>query len=127
MNKTTQPGRLPVSQRFYALMLTAYPAEFRRQYGAPMVQLFRDCEDAARNRKGLGALMHFWMTALLDLVITAPKEHLDNLRKEKSVMKNLRRDALALFGCVAIIFVAFLLLRYILAHQGSSTLLGYTL
>ena len=41
-------------------------------------------------------------------------------------MKNFE-DALALFGCVAIIVVAHLLLRYILAHPGSLTLLGYAL
>lgn len=127
MNKSTQLGRLPVSQRFYALMLRAYPADFRREYGLHMAQVFRDCSREVDRIKGPISLIHFWFTILLDLVKTAPNEHLDNLRKERSVMNNLRRDALALFGCIAIIVVAFLLLRYILAHPSSLTLLGFAL
>ena len=30
------------SERVYRLMLKAYPAQFRREYSEPMVQLFRD-------------------------------------------------------------------------------------
>ncbi|MCM3903009.1 MAG: hypothetical protein ND866_14980 [Pyrinomonadaceae bacterium] len=127
MNKSTQPGRLSASQRFYALMLKTYPAEFRREYGPHMAQVVRDCRREADRSRGPMVLMNFWLAILLDLVRTAPKEHLDNLRKERSVMNNLRRDALALFGCIAIIVVALLLLRYLLAHQGPFTLLGYAL
>lgn len=109
-------------------MLKAYPAGFRREYGPHMAQVFRDCGRAAESRKSLFVLMDFWLNILLDLVKTAPKAHLDNLRKEESVMNNLRRDALALFGCIAIIVVAFLLLSYGRAHQVSSILLlGYAL
>lgn len=127
MHKNTQPSPWPASRRFYALILKAYPAKFRREYGPHMAQVFRDCRRAAESGKRPVVLIHFWLVMLLDLVTTAPQEHVDNLRKEKSVMKNLRRDAVALFGCIAIIVVAFLLLRYILAHQGSPTLLGYAL
>ncbi|MBA2524158.1 MAG: hypothetical protein H0V18_00025 [Pyrinomonadaceae bacterium] len=126
MNKRTQLSRLPAAERFYALILKAYPAEFRREYGPQMAQVFRDCGRVAESRRRLFVSMHFWLIILLDLVKTAPKEHVDNLRKEKSVMNNLRRDALALFGCIAIIVVAFLLLSYGRAHQVSSLLLlGY--
>ena len=128
MNKSAQLEGLPASQRLYALMLKAYPAEFRREYGPHMAQVFRDCHRAAESRQGPVVLMHFWLVTLLDLVKTAPKEHVENLRKEKSVMNNLRRDAMALFGCIAIIVVAFLLLSYIRAGQDSSMqLLGYAL
>jgi len=93
-----------------------------------MAQVFRDCGRAAESRKSPFVLMDFWLVTLLDLVKTAPKAHLDNLRKEESVMNNLRRGALALFGCIAIIVVAFLLLSYGRAHQVSSILLlGYAL
>jgi hypothetical protein len=128
MNKRTELSLLPTSQRIYALMLKAYPAEFRREYGPHMAQVFRDCGRAAEHRKRPVVLMHFWLITLLDLVKTAPKEHVDNLRKGKSVMNNLRRDALALFGCIAIIVIALLLLNYGRAHQVSSILLiGYAL
>jgi len=128
MNKRRQLSRLPVSQHFYALLLKAYPAEFRREYGPHMAQVFRDCSRAADSHKKPVVLMHFWLVTVLDLAKTAPKEHLDNLRKEKSVMNNLRRDVLALFGCIAIVVVALLLLNYGRAHQVSSILLiGYVL
>ena len=127
MTNRTQLSRLPASQRFYALMLKAYPAQFRREYGPHMVQVFRDCNRAAESHKSPLGLVQFWLNILIDLVKTAPKEHVENLRKEKSVINNLRRDALALFGCITIIVVAFLLLRYMLAHQGSPTLIGFAL
>jgi hypothetical protein len=128
MHKRTQLSRLPASQRIYALMLKAYPAEFRREYGPHMAQVFRDCGRDAKSRKRPVVLMHLWLITLLDLVKTAPKEHVDSLRKGKSVMNNLRRDALALFGCIAIIVVALVLLNYGRAHQVSSILLlGYAL
>jgi hypothetical protein len=126
MNKRKQLSSLRVSQRLYAFVLKAYPAEFRREYGPHMAQVFRDCHRAAENCDRPVVLMHFWLVTLLDLIKTAPKEHVDNLRKGKSVMNNLRRDAIALFGCIAIIAVAVLLHRYILAHQ-AVTLIGYTL
>ena len=126
MNKRTHFSSLRVSQRLYAFVLKAYPAEFRREYGPHMAQVFRDCHCAAENCDRPVVLMQFWLVTLLDLIKTAPKEHVDNLRKGKSVMNNLRRDALALFGCVAIIAVAVLLHRYILAHQ-VVTLIGYAL
>ena len=128
MNQKTQLSTLPASERFYALVLKAYPAEFRREYGPHMAQVFRDCDRAAKRRNTTNGLIQFWLIILLDLVKTAPQEHLANLRKGRSVMNNLRRDALALFGCIAIIVVAFLLLSYGRANQVSSILLlGYAL
>ena len=128
MYKSSQLSRSPASQRLYALMLKAYPAQFRREYGPHMAQLFRDCGRAAESHQSPFGLVRFWLIIMLDLVNTAPKEHLDNLRKESSVMNNLRRDALALFGCIVIIVVALLLLNYGRAHQVSSILLlGYAL
>jgi len=110
-----------VSERVYRLLLLAYPSDFRREYGPYMVQLFRDCcrDDVRDSSRGLWRL---WLLTLLDLVQTAPKEHLDNLRKENSVMKNLRHDALALFGCIGIIVIAFALLTYGRKHEVASIL-----
>ena len=128
MSKSTQLIPLPASQRFYAMVLKAYPADFRREYGPHMAQVFRDCYRAAESRKRTFLLIQLWLMTLFDLVKTAPKERVDSLRKERSVMKNLGRDALAVFGCVAIIVVALLLLNYGRAHQVSSLLLlGYAL
>lgn len=116
-----------VSERVYRLLLLAYPSDFRREYGSCMVQLFRDCcrDNTRDSRSGLSRL---WLRTLLDLVQTAPKEHWENLRKENSVMKHLRNDALALFGCIGIIVIALALLTYGRKHEVASILaFGYAL
>lgn len=111
-----------VSERVYRLLLLAYPLEFRREYGPHMAQLFRDCCRATDTRYGRMWLWRLWQRTLLDLAQTAPKEHLENLRKENSVMKNLRNDALALCCCIGIIVIAVVLLSYGKKHDVSSIL-----
>ena len=57
------------------------------------------------------------------MVRTAPKEHLDELGKGGSVMKNLRKDAVAFLGCVGIIVIVILLLGYGRKHEVTPILL----
>ena len=116
------------AQTLFQLVLLAYPREFRRDFGSHMTQLFGDCYRAEKESGRPFGVGRLWLHTLLDLVRTAPKEHLENLGKENSVMNNLRRDALALLGCIAIIAVAFLLLSYGRKHEVSSILVfGYAL
>jgi hypothetical protein len=117
-----------IHPRVYGLFLLAYPAEFRREYGQHMTQVFRDCcREQRRQGRTFGVLL-VWLHTLLDLIQTAPREHLENLGKENSVMNNLRRDALALFGCLAIIVIAMFALQYGRTNQVFSLLmLGYIL
>jgi hypothetical protein len=85
------------SRRAYALLLAAYPREFRRAYGREMALVFADrCRERAR--AGRGAAARVWGEALLDLALTAPREHLERLREGEGVMKNLRTVALALLA-----------------------------
>src|SRR5438874_724844 len=53
--------------RLHALLLLAYPRDFRLEYGRDMQQLFRDqCRDAARNRARARFLLHSmadWLAA----------------------------------------------------------------
>jgi hypothetical protein len=118
----------PIQLRVYHFLLLAYPIGFRRDYGRQMMQLFRDCQrDAGAGPHVLGSL-RLWFRTLLDLAHTAPAEHLEHLRKENAFMKNLRRDALALIGSIAIIVAAFFLLTYGRRHEVSSILIfGYAL
>jgi hypothetical protein len=111
------------AQRIFQLLLRAYPAEFRREYGPHMTQLFRDCYRAEARQPG-----RFWLSTVSDLIRTAPREHLERLGKENSIMKNLRRDAVALIGSLGIIVVAFLLLSYGRKHGVTSIIMfGYVL
>ena len=60
--------------RIYSVLLYAYPAEFRRQYGRPMEQLFRDrCRDVARRPGGL-TLLRFAGQVMADWLRTTIRE-----------------------------------------------------
>ena len=109
----------------YSILLFAYPREFRREYGSQMVRLLLDCQRDARTAP---ARTRIWLRTLFDLVRTAPREHLEKIRKENKFMRNLRTDLFAIGGCVLIIIAALLLLNYGRSHQVSSILLfGYVL
>jgi len=107
-------------------MLRAYPREFRVEYGPEMTQVFcASYRDS--NARGLGTVVDFWLRVVLDVIQTAPLERWETFRKVEN-MKNVKRDALGLFACLAITVVALLLHRYVLTHGiGSMFLLGYAL
>src|SRR2546426_3088595 len=117
------------SCRFYELLVRDYPEEFRSEYGPHMAQVFRDCyRTEERSGSSQLGLLRFWLRTLLDLLQTAPQEHLENFGKGNFLMKNLRKDAIALLGCTGIIVIAFALLSYGRKHEVSSILwFGYAL
>lgn len=109
----------------YTILLLAYPREFRREYGSQMVLLLLDCQRDARTAP---ARTRIWFRTLVDLVRTAPREHLEKIRKENNFMRNLRTDLLAIGGCILIVLAALLLLNYGRSHQVSSILVfGFAL
>jgi hypothetical protein len=116
------------AERFFRVLLRAYPRDFRNEYEREMLTVFRDCYRLEEDRKKFVGVYRLWGRVLFDVVQSAPKEHLEKLEKENLLMKNLRRDAIALIGCVFIIVVAFALLTYGRKHEVSSILLfGYIL
>ena len=119
MNNTlTREGKIFLS--VYSFLLLTYPREFRQQYGSQLVLLLLDCQRDASSRP---ALLRLWLRTLLDLVRTAPAEHVQNMRKENRFMNKLRLDLVAIVGCIAIIIGAVVLLNYGMSHQVSSILL----
>ena len=104
----------------YTVLLLAYPREFRRAYGSQMVLLLLDCQRDARTAP---ARTRIWLRTFVDLVRTAPLEHLEKIKKENNFMRNLRNDLFAIGGCALIIFAALLLLSYGRSHQVSSILI----
>jgi hypothetical protein len=116
------------SQRVFQLMLLVYPREFRREYGFHMAQVFRDCYRAEIRTGGALRVGRLWLHAFSDLVRTAPREHWDNLLKDKLIMNKLGKDILALLVCLGIIIAAFFLLSYGRKHDVSAILMfGTTL
>ncbi len=50
----------------YAVVLHAYPPAFRREFGEPMSQAFRDVTRDACRRSGLAGLLRLWIVTLID-------------------------------------------------------------
>ena len=74
MNRMIQPRWIALSEQVYRALLFLYPADYRREYGALMVQVFRDvCRDTYRQDGLLGALL-WWLRTLLDLTLTVVEQ-----------------------------------------------------
>lgn len=63
-------------ESLYRLLLRFYPRSYRREYAVPMSTHFRDLLRDAQER-GVLAVLWLWARLLLDLVRTAPREHLE--------------------------------------------------
>ena len=114
-----------ISARLFSWLLLAYPTHFRRKFGEQMVQTFRDCYRVeARTR----TLPRFWLRTLLDLIVTAARERIDDSEREGVFMNNTRRDATAMFASAGIIVIAALLLSYGRRNEVSAIVtFGYVL
>ncbi|MGA7238790.1 MAG: signal peptidase I [Bryobacteraceae bacterium] len=67
--------------RLYSMMLYAYPAAFRREYAAPMKQLFRDrCRDVP-STAGVARVLRFVMLVMTDWMRTSIRERAAELWK----------------------------------------------
>ena len=94
------------SRRLYGLLLLAYPAEFRREYGAEMAHMFGDlCREELRHA-GARGLAAVWARAIWDVAVSAPVERMDTLWQDlKYGARSLWHDRA--FSAVAIIALAF--------------------
>ncbi|HTU93537.1 MAG TPA: hypothetical protein VMF69_25885 [Gemmataceae bacterium] len=70
-------GFVERSVQLYRLLLGAYPAAFRQEYGEAMVQLFRDTARDAYRRRGLLGLVAMWLRTLADFTISVIRQHRD--------------------------------------------------
>ena len=61
---------LRLSLLVYSRLLALYPKAFRREYGAHMAQVFRDCCREALHTNGITGLWRYWFIALGDLVVS---------------------------------------------------------
>ncbi len=71
-----------IAERVYRALLAAYPSEHRREYGEPMVQLFRD-----RMRRDGGGFrtLAVWVHTVFDLVSSAFEERKEGVMLESVV------------------------------------------
>jgi hypothetical protein len=102
-----------LSGTLYQQLLAAYPKAHRREYGQPMVQLFRDqCRDAWRGGRTWG-LIWLWLRVLPDLVKTSVLEHISTLNERKTMLERigmlLRPRSAPWFVFIAVFATVFLL------------------
>ena len=85
---------IPLSTRFYRLLLFAYPAPFRHEYAGQMTSLFRArCADEI-TASGTPGLLLLWLQVLLDTAISAPREHYFMLVQDvRYAFRSLRKSA----------------------------------
>jgi len=79
--------------RIYRLLLWVYPRSHRLEYGEWMCQLFRDqCRDALREMGG-GATWTIWRRTLVDLVSTAVREHVSEIKRRDIMSDNMAKNS----------------------------------
>src|SRR5215813_4414908 len=61
-----------MSEKFYALLLRLYPAQFREDYGNEAMQLFRD---RLEDERGFFPRLRLWFDLVRDLTISIPREY----------------------------------------------------
>lgn len=75
MKTDSQPSQLLVlSEQVYRALLILYPADFRREYGQHMLQVFRDIGRDVYRQGGASELANWWAATLFDLVQTVIEE-----------------------------------------------------
>jgi putative ABC transport system permease protein len=65
------------SERLYGALLRLFPADFQRDFGADMRELFRDHLRTARRRAGWRGVAMLWFRTIPDLLATGLHEHED--------------------------------------------------
>lgn len=82
MNQTIETRWIALSERVYRMLLILYPADYRREYGALMAQIFRDvCRERYRSHGVIGVVW-WWCKTMLDLAFTV----IEQRRKVKFTM-----------------------------------------
>jgi uncharacterized protein involved in exopolysaccharide biosynthesis len=101
------PRPVNFSLRVYQWLLRAYPRSHRDQYGAAMLQLFRDeCRDAWREGHAWGLAL-LWLRIVPDLLKTLALEHLENLKGKKLMPRKLFADVRSSSAAKVAFFIVF--------------------
>ena len=66
-----------LSAKVYRVLLRAYPAAFREEYGAHMLQVFQDYSVRTYEQSGIQGILTLWPITLLDFFKSVIEEHLD--------------------------------------------------
>jgi hypothetical protein len=89
----------PKSTEIYGALLHMYPQSFRGHYGPTMKQTFDDMLEGERTKAGQ---LRLWARTLLDLPLSAGKEHLTN-GKDSTMNRNFKLLLIAAVAGVLIV------------------------
>lgn len=71
-----------VSQKFFQLLLRAFPFDFRTNYGPEMEDVFHDQRREVEERGGIMGFFKLWAETISGMFRTAPREHWDIFRQD---------------------------------------------
>lgn len=71
------PRLVVLSIDVYRLLMTAYPSNFRREYGPLMSQVYRDECLTTHRHSGLAGMLELWASTIIDLATSVLGEHID--------------------------------------------------
>src|SRR6185437_305805 len=80
MNMRKNPSS--VSQKFFQLLLRAFPFDFRTNYGPEMEDVFHDQRREVEERGGIMGFFKLWAETISGMFRTAPREHWDIFRQD---------------------------------------------
>lgn len=88
--------------RLYRLCLRLYPPQFRKQYGGEMTLFFRDCLRDAR-QAGYQELMKLWLRLAMDIAVSAPRAHLEELKMTTAPSRTAQIGAVFAMVCAVLL------------------------
>jgi hypothetical protein len=114
MSRLENKRALAISERIYKAPLTAYPKEFRGEYGSQMVQAFRDLCREELGRGSKAGFVKLLARTVLDLATTALTERVSSCPNDEEVIVNNHKLAAVGFALLLLplFFVSAPLLKY---------------
>lgn len=83
----------PLPHRAFRLLLRVLPFDLRFDYGREMEQVFRDQHREAARARGRAGVLQVCLDAVRDILRTAPREHLADVRRDVGyAIRGLRRN-----------------------------------
>src|SRR6266436_4182136 len=102
------------AERFYRLLLRAYPPEFRAEYGGEMVLLFRDqCRESDVRTVG------FWARVLWDVARSAPALRVEAWRENTRTMEVIMKLAAMLTVLLGVLGILNAVVEWVAGSKGA--------
>jgi hypothetical protein len=101
-------------ERIYWRLLRVYPADFRRDYGEPMAQLFADQLRDARGAGAWAGTLGLWIRTLLDISTSAASQHLERDRTVAHSTAAIPTTSARAFGIVGVLAGVFLIAPFVI-------------